>query len=250
MKKIAIFLLGWLLMGSVLPAWAKVPDEEDILARITDPQSEYFYPNLMMRYRSGDLSLSDEAYHYLYYGFAYQNEYRPLESNEALDKLLLLASTLDIDHPEVKLLEQILVAGEEAMKRDPFNPQVLNLMAYAYGGLGNLAKEQAAYEQMRHVLMTIEDSGNGLSKDTPCHILMFGHALSLLSTYDLHTERAQIISREVEYIPLTTPRMVMGKKVKGYYFNYSRIYRNKPEGYVFKRDRTWQFNNLKPREYK
>jgi hypothetical protein len=79
---------------------------------------------------------------------------------------------------------------------------------------------------------------------------MFGHALSLLSTYDLHTERAQIISREVEYIPLTTPRMVMGKKVKGYYFNYSRIYRNKPEGYVFKRDRTWQFNNLKPREYK
>lgn len=250
MNKFTIFLLGWLLVGSVLPGWAKVPDEEDILARITDPQSEYFYPNLMMRYRSGDLSLSDEAYHYLYYGFAYQNEYRPLESNEALDKLLLLASTLDIDHPEVKLLEQILLAGEEAMMRDPFNPQVLNLMAYAYGGLGNVAKEQAAYEQMRHVLMTIENSGNGQTKDTPCHILMFDHALSLLSSYELRTERAQIISREVEYIPLTVPRMVMGKKIKGYYFNYSRIYRNKPEGYVFKRDRTWQFNNLKPREYK
>lgn len=242
------FILALLLLLPLL-GWSKIPDEEDIVRKIMDGSSPFYYTNLMMRYNNLE-HMSEEEYHYLYYGFAYQNEYRPLESNEALDKLLLLASTLDIDHPEVKLLEQILVAGEEAMKRDPFNPQVLNLMAYAYGGLGNVAKEQAAYEQMRHVLMTIEDSGNGLSKDTPCHILMFGHALSLLSTYDLHTERAQIISREVEYIPLTTPRMVMGKKVKGYYFNYSRIYRNKPEGYVFKRDRTWQFNNLKPREYK
>lgn len=39
-------------------------------------------------------------------------------------------------------------------------------------------------------------------------------------------------------------------KVKGYYFDYSRIYWNKPEGYVFKRERTWQINNMKPRQYK
>ena len=38
--------------------------------------------------------------------------------------------------------------------------------------------------------------------------------------------------------------------MKGYYFDYSRIYWNKPENYTFKRERTWQFNNLKPREYK
>lgn len=249
MYKKLFFLLAALCLG-VAAGWAKVPDEEDILARITNPESEYFYPNLMMRYRAGDLTLSDEAYHYLYYGFAYQSEYRPLESNEAFDKLMLLTSTLDIDHPELRLIEQILVAGEEALARDPFNPQVLNLMAYAYGALGNREKEQTAYEQMRHVLMAIEDSGDGLTKDTPCHILMFDHALNLLSSYELTTERARIISRDVEYIPLTTPRTVMGKKIKGYYFNYSRIYRNKPEGYVFKRDRTWQFNNLKPREYK
>lgn len=249
MKKILILLLGMLLLSSI-EGWAKVPDEEDIIAKITDPKSEFYYPNLMMRYRQGDLTLSDEAYHYLYYGFAYQEEYRPLETNDAFDKLMLLASSLDIDHPEVMTLESILIAADEAMKRDPFSPQILNLVAYAHGGLGNREKEQAAYEQMRHVMMTIEASGDGLTKNTPCHILMFDHALSLLSSYDLTTERAQIISREVEYIPLTAPRTIMGKKIKGYYFDYSRIYRNKPEGYVFKRARTWQFNNLKPREYK
>ena len=58
--------------------------------------------------------------------------------------------------------------------------------------------------------------------------------------------KAQVISRTVEYVPFEVAR----NKVKGYYFDYSRIYWNKPENYTFKRERTWQFNNLKPQEYK
>jgi hypothetical protein len=54
------------------------------------------------------------------------------------------------------------------------------------------------------------------------------------------------MSRTVEFVPFDAPR----NKVKGYYFDYSRVYWNKPENYTFKRERTWQFNNLKPREYK
>jgi hypothetical protein len=40
------------------------------------------------------------------------------------------------------------------------------------------------------------------------------------------------------------------ERIKGFYFDYSRIYRNKPDNVTIKRDRTWQINNLKPREYK
>lgn len=233
-----------------LLAGAKVPDEEDIASKILDAKSEYYYPKLMMRYRNGDLTLPDEAYHYLYYGFAYQNEYRPLESDEARDKVLMLASTLDPDRPEIEKLERILAAVEQAQERDPFSPQLLNLKAFAYGALGNGEQEKIAYEQMRHIMMTIEDSGDGLTQKSPCHILMFDHALSMLASYGLEHSKQRIISREVEFIPLVEPREIMGKKIKGYYFDYSRIYRNKPENYVFKRDRTWQFNNLRPREYK
>ncbi len=245
MKRLLIALLLW-----AVPATAKVPVEEDIISKISEPSSPYYYPNLMMRFEQGDRTLNEEDYHYLYYGYAYQENYRPLVTNEAFDKVMLLVSSLDVDHPEVSKLQEILIALDEALDRDPFNPQLLNLKAYAYGALGNREAEQSAYEQMRHVMMTIEDSGDGLTKESPCHILMFDHALSLLASYGLNTERAKIISREVEYIPLTVPRVVMGKKIRGYYFDYSRIYRNKPEGYTFKRDRTWQFNNLPPKEYK
>ena len=58
---------------------------------------------------------------------------------------------------------------------------------------------------------------------------------------------SKILSRTVEYIPLMKKTH---DKIKGYYFDYSRIYRNKPDDVTFQRDRTWQFNNLKPREYK
>ena len=57
-------------------------------------------------------------------------------------------------------------------------------------------------------------------------------------------------SPSVEFIPLTVPYTVEGKKRKGLYYDFGRIYWNKPEGYTYKRDRTWQFNNLKPRTYK
>ena len=37
--------------------------------------------------------------------------------------------------------------------------------------------------------------------------------------------------------------------IKGFYFDYSRVYRNKPDDVTIKRDRTWQINGLQPQEY-
>lgn len=79
------------------------------------------------------------------------------------------------------------------------------------------------------------------------HILMFGHALDLLAAHDRHYGKARVVSRSVEYVPLLEPVRTEEGRIKGYYFDYSRIYRNKPDDYVFKRPRTWQFNNLRPR---
>ncbi|MDE5815710.1 MAG: DUF4919 domain-containing protein, partial [Alistipes sp.] len=81
-------------------------------------------------------------------------------------------------------------------------------------------------------------------------ILMFDHALDVLAAEGLAYDKSRVVSRTVEFVPLSAPYVVDGKKRKGFYFDFSRIYWNKPEGYTYKRDRTWQFNNLKPREYK
>ncbi|MEG1622733.1 MAG: DUF4919 domain-containing protein [Alistipes sp.] len=242
--------LLFLLLLIPLCVEAKIPDAEDIAKQTLNPASPFYYPNLMMRYQSGDNTLTNDDYHYLYYGYAHQDSYKPLEPNPALDRLLLTAATMDADHPDRQIMERIISTATETLKRDPFSPKVLNLLAYAYGALGNKEKEAVTYEQLKRILYTIEESGDGLTQKTPRHILMFDHAIDLLASYDLTTSKSQIVSREIEYIPLLTPQVIVGKKIRGYYFDYSRIYRNKPDGYVFKRARTWQFNNLRPREYK
>lgn len=119
-------------------------------------------------------------------------------------------------------------------------------MAYAHGALGNKLQEKMYYNKVKGVLRAIEDSGDALTQKTPRHILMFDHALDVMASEGYTYGKSRIISRTVEFIPFTAPRMVGDKKRKGLYYDFGRVYWNKPEGYTYKRDRTWQFNNLKP----
>ena len=130
--------------------------------------------------------------------------------------------------------------GNDALKRDPFSPKILNLMSFAYGARGDKEQEKAWSDRMNGVIRTILGSGDGFTQKTPRHVLMFDHALDVLAAEGLSFGKARIVSRTV----------VEGKKRKGFYFDISRVYWNKPEGYTYQRDRTWQFNNLKPRTYK
>ena len=241
-----------LLLSLLVPALAAagVPDEDMILDRTMDAQSAFYYPALMMRYNAGDETLTDEDYHYLYYGYAYRDEYKPLASNPDLDKMLLLIAGIDPDKPDVTTLETLISLGNDALARDPFSPKILNMMSFAYGALGDKVREKAYADRMNGVIRAILASGDGFTEKTPRHVLMFDHALDVLAAEDLPYGKARIISRTVEFVPLLAPYVVDGKKRKGFYFDFSRVYRNKPEGYTYKRDRTWQFNNLKPRTYK
>ncbi len=241
-----------LVLFALLPmlAAAKTPDEEDILKRTLNTASPYYYTSLLLRYNAGDATLTDEDYHYLYYGYAYQEAYKPLEVNPYMDRVLMLAAAIDPDAPDRETLEELLLVGRDALAKDPFSPKLLNLMAFAYGASGDKEQEKAYSDRMNGVIRAILASGSGLSQSSPRHILMFDHALDILAAEGLAYGKSRVVSRTVEFVPLSVPYVVDGKKRKGFYFDFSRIYWNKPEGYTYKRDRTWQFNNLKPREYK
>ena len=158
-----------LLLSLLVPALAAagVPDEDMILDRTMDAQSAFYYPALMMRYNAGDETLTDEDYHYLYYGYAYRDEYKPLAVNPDLDKMLMLASGIDPDKPDRATLETMVSVGNDALKRDPFSPKILNLMSFAYGALGDKEQEKAWSDRMNGVIRTILGSGDGFTQKTP-----------------------------------------------------------------------------------
>ena len=201
----------------------------------------------MLKYRNGGEVMTAEEYFYLYYGYLYQEAYRPFVENRALDEMLLIMSGIDVEKPMVSQLEALIERGVEAMELDPFNPKVLNMLAFAYGALGDAEREEQYFRHLNGILSTIESSGTGLRESSPWHILMFSHAYDLLASMEYNYQECRIVSREAMFVPIAQrPK----ERIKGFYFDYSRIYRNKPDDVTFKRDRTWQFNNLKPQEYK
>jgi len=226
-------------------AQAQTPDNDLLFAEINNNASQYYYPNLMMRYEAGD-TLTDHEYHFLYYGFAFQPQYKPLETNPGMDRVQAIMARLAIDTPSVADIDELIAACTEAMERDPFSPKLLNILAYAYGTSGDKVREKQYFNHLNGILHCIERSGSGLKEKEPMHIIMFSHGLDYIAAKDWNYLKGRIVSRTVEFVPFERPH----NKVKGYYFDYSRIYWNKPDNYTFKRERTWQFNNLKPREYK
>ena len=246
MKRTFILSIIALLAGIFTPTIsARTPDNDAIYKAITNPESPFYYPNLMMRYTEGE-KLSPDEYHHLYYGYAFTPSYKPLEANEGMNRVQEIMARLAIDTPSVHDIDELIAAGLAAMERDPFSPTLLNIMAYAYGTAGDKVRERAYYNHLNSILECIATSGTGLKERVPMHVIMFSHALDYIASKGWSSRKAQIISRTVEYVPFSRPQ----NKVKGYFFDYSRVYWNKPENYTFKRERTWQFNNLKPREYK
>lgn len=243
-------LFTFILALTTFAAWSQIPDEDDIIRKTMDTSSPYYYTSLMMRYMNLD-KLSIEDYHYLYYGFAYQEDYRPTAVNNALDELYAMLPSINVETADREQLENLILICKEVMRVDPFNFTALNMLTFAYGAMGDKAKEQAYYVNLHGIMETIKSSGDGRSERYPMHIIMFSHAVDLVSSMGMASQRAEIISRNVEFIPLVSARrMPDGKKIRGFYFDYSRIYRNKPDDVTFKKKRTWQFNGLKPREYK
>ena len=224
---------------------AQTPDNDRIFAAINDIDSPLYYPNLMLRYKEGKPMAEDE-YHHLYYGFAFQPAYKPLEVNAAMTRVQEIMARISIDKPSVHDIDELIAAGIAAMEADPFSPTLLNILTYAYGVSGDRVRELAYSDHLRGILRCIEQSGDGLKEKSPMHIIMFSHGLDYIASKSIGYRKGQIISRTVEFVPFDRPQ----DKVKGYYFDYSRVYWNKPDNYTFKRERTWQFNNLKPREYK
>ena len=114
MRKLLVLLLFLPLMAT-----AKIPVEEDIIRQTLDSESPYYYPNLMLRYQSGDDTMTEEDYHYLYYGYAYQDAYKPLNANSDMDKAMLIAQTVDFENPTHESLEKLISAVNDALVQDP-----------------------------------------------------------------------------------------------------------------------------------
>lgn len=216
----------------------RVPDNEEVLAKTIDNSTPYYYPRLMERYIHGDTTLTLDEYHYLYYGYAFADGYRPLEEDPArIDVLEVFAQT---DMPDSAQLVRVIEAGERLMLSDPFSPQNLNILTFAYGKLGNQKMERVCYDRFIKVMQTIGSSGTGLREGSPWHVLTFQHAADYTAWRGGEINNRQVRNRSVEYIQL---RVKDADGNRGYFFDFSRVYLRRPDREKPKEERKWKLND-------
>lgn len=215
----------------------RAPDNDLIRIEILDTSSPYYYPDLYYRYWQGDTTLTLEDYRHLYYGFVWQPEYKPFETPLAHDKILMILESDSLGEADFR---EIIRLGQEAMEREPFDPSLVNFLVYAYGSIGDTINERINYYRLEGILDAIRSSGTGLSEKSPWHIIYFSHVNDFLASANIRCKKEQIISRSVAYLPLLEKQ----KGVKGYYFDFSRIYWKRPDKEPEKRSTGWEFNGI------
>ena len=241
LKYLCVIVLAFVVgFGSAVAQEVRVPDEEDVLAKTLNQNSEFYYPELMMRYVVGDTTLTATDYHYLYYGYAYDVNYRPLDNVPDTDEVLELLAGLGTEGATRQQAQMLLEAAKDVMLVDPFSPSNITVMTYAYGVLGDAEQERVSADRFRKILATIESSGTGLRENSPMHVLRHEHVNDLLLSKGLKIVNRTVRSTKVEYVQVQRG----GRNAKGFYFNFERIYWKRPEMIPEREKSNWMINGM------
>ncbi|MBE6208754.1 MAG: DUF4919 domain-containing protein [Rikenellaceae bacterium] len=235
-----VLLLPMLMIALSAAGQLRVPDEEDVLARTIDQNSKWYYPELMMRYVGGDTTLTVEDYHYLYYGYAYDANYRPLDNIPDNSEVLELLRGVGEQGATRSQAQLLLEAAKDVMLVDPFSPSNINVMTFAYGILGDTLNERISADRFNKIMATIEASGTGLKENSPMHVLRHEHVNDLLLSKGLHIVNRTVRSTKVEYVQVQRN----GRNAKGYFFNFERIYWKRPEMIPEREKSNWMINGI------
>ena len=197
------------------------PDFETIKAVTLDPESEYYYPNLLKSFFSNDTTMTDDAYHYLYYGSMFQEDYNPYR-NDPFASQLDATKPLYRKHGNLTRNEksQIQDLAVKSLANNPLNLTQLMYLVYAYeqSGKQNLAKMWK--HKLDHLLLTISRSGTGADKE---HAFVVADPSHEFDFFNLSGATVESQSFEEPYYEQVTVRIPGSNDTRTYWFDLHHV---------------------------
>lgn len=179
MKKFLLFVVSLVIVFNTVQA-QKVkfasPDMKKLTKELTGKNSGV-YERLMQRYNNNDTLLSLHDYHLLYYGSALKQSYNPVADSPLRDSLNAAISKNQSGNADFTKIRSI---STQILQQFPFDIRTLDPAIYACRML-NMSKEASALEfRMGRIIETIYNSGDGLTEDTPFHIVSTANELDMI----------------------------------------------------------------------
>lgn len=207
------------------------PDYARIAAEVADPASPYYYPKLMGRYERGDTTLTLDEYRHLYYGYPEQRNYKPLLASpyaDSLEQTFGKKTRLEADD-----YRRVAGFAREILSEEPFSMRDLNVLAFACQMLDEPERAAVQMAKIRGILAAIRSTGTGLREESPWYVIYMRDAEDVLNLIGARFNKFIILTRSVEYAPVfNMPESATdgrSKRAKGYYFDYSEIYKRRPD---------------------
>ncbi len=170
-----LLALGISMAQAQKPKYA-IPDIKKLNKELTGKNSGV-YERLMQRYKNNDTLLSLHDYHLLYYGSALKDSYNPVADSPLRDSLNAAISKNQSGKADFAKIRKI---SGQILEQLPFDIRTLDPAIYADRML-DMSKEASALEfKMGRIIETIYNSGDGLTEDTPFHIVSTANELDMI----------------------------------------------------------------------
>lgn len=219
-----ICLMIVLLLAGLLGAQARTtshPDFKDIQERTLDPESQYYYPKLLKSFLSNDTTMTEDDYHYFYYGTMFQEDYNPYRPNPYASEVSK-TEPLYYKHGTLSRSEktQIQNVAEKSLASNPINLKQLSYLVYAYEQLGkhNLAKIWK--HKLNNIILVISHSGTGADKE---HAWVIVDPQNEFDYFNLSGANVESQDYEPPYYERVTVRPPGATDTRQYWFDLHHI---------------------------
>ena len=212
-----------IVLSLLLPLFAtsqeefEAPNYDNIKQMAEDPQSDKFYPKLMLKYQNNDTSISGTEMQVLYYGvFFHDKKYLNLFATDVYrDSINAIYKHDSITYNDkINLIKYYQLTHATS----PFNLKTINTLYNLYTDLNDPAAVYYDYK-MKMIAYTIYSTGDGKTTKSGFHVNSIDDEYTMLSLLGFNFGGTQSLIERCDYLKVADNK----SNVKGIYFDVSKI---------------------------
>lgn len=213
--------------GIVLWIWMPLDARQEIPSRvdftavekaISDPVSPFYYPVLLDRFLNHDARITIGEYRYLYYGFTFQNNYKPYDKCSSEDSVNVYLNRDTLSVKDLMKLHAFLIMN---LNEKPVALKPLLMMASVCERLGESDSAGIWYQKYEKLLQAILTTGSGTSDTTAWQVIWVNDEYMILNALGFTYCGPQMLTPS-RHNYLGVKENDLG--VMGLYFDVSRMF--------------------------
>jgi hypothetical protein len=199
------------------------PDYDLIKKEIQDSSSTFYYPKLMSRLTQYDTTLSADDYRHLYYGYIFQNEYKPYWTSPDEEKLVKFYRSEKINEKDY---DEIIRLASHSIEVFPFDLRQMNFLGYIYHLKGDDEMANKVWFRFQGSFGAIMTSGDGKTCESGYHVISVSHEYVILNMFQFQMKQ-QFLTGDCDYLELVKDE----RNIEGIYFNIEKLFAKNMENF-------------------